>query len=122
MTLRVLCFGGRAFFDAAKVNHALQSVLRANPAGIACMIHGGARGADTLCGEWAIRHGVPVLQVDANWAYYGRTAGPVRNAWMLEFCAPNYAVGFPGGAGSADMRRRLVTAGIPIFTPYGEDL
>lgn len=79
--------------------------------------HGGARGADTLAGEWGKRKGLPVLRVDANWDYYDKAAGPIRNQWMIDFAFPTYAVGFPGHTGTSDMAERCVEAGLPLWRP-----
>lgn len=118
-TQRILCFGGRDFTDAALVNKALtqlmaeRHILRG-----AAIIHGGARGADTLAGEWGKRQGMPVIVVAANWGYYRLKAGPVRNQWMLDFCEPTYAVQFPGGNGTRHMAGLLKTANVPLWEPY----
>ena len=53
----------------------------------------------------------------ANWTIYDDRAGPLRNQWMLDFGQPNYAVGFPGGAGTRDMAERLIAAGVSIYWP-----
>jgi hypothetical protein len=40
---------------------------------------------------------------------------------MLAEFAPAYAVGFPGGRGTADMHARLVKAGVPVWLPWDLD-
>jgi hypothetical protein len=109
--LRVLVFGGRDYTDAATIDAAL-SLLD-----VGCIIHGGARGADTLAGEWGKRKGLPVLRVDAPWDFYGNRAGRVRNQWMLDWAMPTYAAGFPGGTGTRDMAERCAAAGLPLWRP-----
>lgn len=84
-----------------------------------CIIHGKARGADSLCGEWGKARGVPVIEVPAQWGFYRNAAGPMRNGWMLEILSPTYAIGFPGGSGTADMTERLRAAGVPLWLPLG---
>lgn len=42
-------------------------------------------------------------------------------AELLAEFAPAYAVGFPGGRGTADMHARLVKAGVPVWLPWGLD-
>ena len=115
---RVLCFGGRTYSDRAAVDAAL-SFLVAHLGGPFVIIQGGARGADALCKEWGRRLGYCVVQVDADWQNYDRAAGGICNGWMLEHCRPTYAVGFPGGPGSADMARRLKAANVPTWFPEG---
>ena len=114
---RVLCFGGRDYYDDTAIAAALSELT--SRLGVFAIIHGGARGADSLCGAWGAAHGCPVVIVPANWDFYGNRAGPVRNAWMLDIAFPTYAVGFPGGTGTADMLRRLERAGVPVWRPAG---
>lgn len=109
--LRVLVFGGRDYTDAQMVDRALSML------DVGCIIHGGARGADTLAGEWGKRRGLPVLRIDAPWDTHGKGAGPVRNQWMIDWAMPTYAVGFPGGVGTRDMAHRCMVAGLPLWRP-----
>jgi len=116
---RVLCFGGRDYGDAGAVNAALDLLMQErHPLRGAAIVHGDARGADRLAGEWGRRHGMPVIVVPANWTYYKLKAGSLRNQWMLDFCQPTYAVRFPGGIGTAHMSRLLEAAGVPVWEPY----
>jgi hypothetical protein len=115
---RVLCFGGRAFVDAAKVDKALNQFWASISGEPFLLIHGGAKGADTMCGEWAKARGLPVARVDANWDAHGKAAGPIRNQWMLEYLQPTYAIGFPGGVGTRDMQLRLDQAKVPLWLIY----
>lgn len=44
------------------------------------VVSGGARGADSLAAQVATELGVPCVVLAADWARYGRSAGPRRNA------------------------------------------
>lgn len=44
--------------------------------GITQLIHGAARGADSLAGEWASGKGVEVRAFPAEWDRYGKRAAP----------------------------------------------
>lgn len=48
------------------------------------LIHGGARGADTLAGEVAQKFGWDVEVFKADWETHKKGAGPIRNKLMLE--------------------------------------
>ena len=76
------------------------------------VIHGAARGADALAGEWASFHGIQTVTVPANWKGDGLAAGPKRNQLMLDLLEPDQVVAFPGGVGTADMVRRAEEAGV----------
>lgn len=115
--LRVLCFGGRDYRDYAAVDTALSRLAVHHPSGL-LIVNGGAPGADTLAKEWGIARGWPTITMMAAWGALGKTAGFVRNGWMLEHAAPQYAVEFPGGRGTADMHAKVVAAGITLWVPY----
>ena len=82
--------------------------------GMTFLIHGGARGADDLAGQWAEVNGVPQDVYWADWERYGKPAGIIRNRKMLEVGCPDLVVAFPGGRGTQDMVRRATEAGVPV--------
>lgn len=47
------------------------------------IVEGGQRGADHMAKAQARVHGIMVAEVEANWAFYDKAAGPIRNGWML---------------------------------------
>lgn len=104
--MRLLVCGSRYFQDYG----ALCSVLNELSAtdAITCVIHGSARGADTLGGQWAEDHAIPVLAFPADWKRYGKAAGPIRNQQLLNEGRPDYVVAFPlsHSTGTWDMVRR----------------
>jgi hypothetical protein len=48
------------------------------------LIHGAAKGADTIAGEIADGLDFKVVPVPADWERYGKAAGPIRNLNMLD--------------------------------------
>lgn len=113
----LLVCGGRDYMDCARVFHALDAAHARRP--IQRLIAGCAAGTDALAHEWAEARGVASTVYTANWRDFGKAAGPMRNQRMLEHGKPDAAVAFPGGAGTADMCRRLTAAGVPLWRPYG---
>lgn len=109
MGRRVLVCGGRDFDDRDLVFRVLDAAHAAEP--IEVIVHGGARGADALADDWAKSRGVSVAVFRADWKSYGRGAGPTRNQVMLDEGRPDIGFSFPGGKGTADMRRRMIKAG-----------
>jgi len=110
--LRVLVCGGRNFHDFKLMAAELDRIHRSD--GIALVISGAARGADTLAESWAALFGVGLVRFPADWARHGKAAGPIRNQQMLDEGKPDLVVAFPGGAGTADMVRRAKAAGVPV--------
>lgn len=58
------------------------------------IIHGAGRGLDTLAGELAFKHGFDIEAYEADWKRYGKSAGPIRNAEMLEKGKPERVFAF----------------------------
>lgn len=112
---RVLVCGGRDYADRERLFTVLDHYRHAAPSGFAVVIHGAARGADTLGGEWAKSRGVSIEEYPADWERNGLRAGPIRNAWMLETGKPTVVIAFPGGRGTADMVLRARVAGVPTL-------
>jgi hypothetical protein len=108
----VLVTGGRDFADRRWLSEVLTELnARYN---FRCLIHGAARGADSLAEEWGLQNGVYPKPFPADWQKHGRKAGPIRNAEMLKE-KPDLVIAFPGGKGTADMVKRAKQAGIEVI-------
>lgn len=108
----VLVCGGRDFTSYETIWRELDAFHAKTP--ISLLIHGDAKGADSLADLWANRRGVSRVKFPANWERDGKKAGPLRNQWMLDFMKPAAVVSFPGGRGTADMMKRARSAGVRV--------
>lgn len=115
----VLVFGGRLYKDRATVFAELDKIHAETP--ISQIIHGGAQGADRFGQQWARTRGVSEVEFRADWdnlhaeivrakkrpdgSFYNSAAGNNRNLLMMAKGRPDIALEFPGGAGTASMRR-----------------
>ncbi len=115
---RILVCGGRDYADATKVNDTLDNIvanIHAMSSGQSVrLIHGAARGADSLAAAWASARGIAATAYPAKWDIHGRSAGYVRNKQMLDEGQPHLVVAFPGGAGTAMMIRIARSAGVTV--------
>lgn len=111
MARLVLVCGGRNYEDFNKVHNTLNHYLNAYSD---IIVQGGARGADALAKEWGREYGVPVIQIDAEWAEYGKAAGVIRNKRMLRL-EPDLVIAFPGGKGTANMIELAKEAGVEVI-------
>ena len=125
ITHMLIVCGGRDYDDRAKVEWILDAIRMKHP-GLA-IIHGGARGADTLADEWARSRGVPFYAVRAEWDRYGKAAGMKRNREMLDMLLDHQKAGrvvgvvaFPGGRGTAGMVAIAQQAGVTVWQPVRE--
>lgn len=111
--MRIVVTGGRDFDNGAAVAMALSAVHRKH--NIDLLIHGAARGADTLAANWARRAGIQVATFPADWRTHGKAAGFIRNQSMIDIGKPDACVAFDGGRGTADMVARCAKAGLPVW-------
>lgn len=109
--MRMLVCGGRDFSDADWLGKILSSYRDV----ITEIIHGAAKGADTMAGAWARAHDIPVKEFPADWERYGKGAGPIRNMQMLHEGKPQLLLAFPGGSGTAHMVRIARREGVKIL-------
>ena len=119
---RVLVCGGRDYDNRERLFRVLDQALQsATMAGKSfTLIHGGARGADTLAHVWATERQITIQGGDirvypANWERDKKAAGPIRNKLMLTNEQPHVIVACKGGAGTAHMMKIGREAGIPVL-------
>lgn len=118
---RILICGGREYDDRTHFFHFMDRVLEAiGGAGESAnrdvvIIHGAARGADTLADDYGCERGLRIIRYPADWKTHKRAAGPIRNRLMLTEGQPHVIVAFPGGNGTADMVSIGKKAGIPVY-------
>ena|SRR5687768_11150780 len=108
--MRVLVCGSRHFEDKDLLNRTLKEI------NIAELIHGCARGADSLAGEYATANDIPQHRYPALWDLHGKRAGPIRNHQMLREGKPDLVVGFlfENSRGTKHMLDIARKAGVPV--------
>lgn len=116
--MRVLICGDRNWQNEAAIRRELSKL---DPG--TAIIHGGARGADTLAGIVAKEIGLQVEVYPADWNRHGRAAGPIRNQQMIEQGRPDIVLAFHANIGQSkgtkDMVERAKKTGIPSRTIEG---
>jgi hypothetical protein len=80
------------------------------------LIHGGAKGADTLADQWGRQNKLIVYEFKADWEGLGKSAGIIRNVDMLNQY-PDVVIAFQGGRGTEHMIKISREAAIPVFLP-----
>ncbi len=80
--MRVAIVGSRDFTDFEKLEHEILKRISVDK--IEKVVSGGAKGADTLARLFAEKHQIPFVEFKADWARYGRGAGPLRNTTIIE--------------------------------------
>ena len=110
--MKVLVCGDRHWTGWA----AIQRELGKLPIG-ATIIHGAAKGADSIAGIIGVRLGLSVKVYPAQWEQFGRAAGPIRNKWMLD-AGPDLVLAFHSdirqSKGTANMIAIAKKAGVEV--------
>lgn len=76
--MRTIIAGSRTVTDIRMIEEAVaESVIN-----ITEVVCGGARGADELGRQWAVKNNIPVKMYPAKWDEYGKSAGYKRNVEM----------------------------------------
>lgn len=122
--MRIIICGSRYWTDKESIFEIiswLKSVYSHN----LIIIHGGAKGADTIAGSIAAKLNIPVEVYPANWNKHGRAAGPIRNREMLSKGA-DLVVGFTysldDSKGTANMINLAKQAGVSTLVFGGGDI
>ena len=122
--MKLLVCGGRGYQNREAAFDAFDRAHEKRP--ITLLIHGACvdrkskllRGADRWAEEWALAREIPYVGVPAQWSVYGRSAGPLRNQYMLDSLRPDCVLALPGHEGTDDMVRRAHAAGLEVWKPY----
>jgi len=111
-TMRTIIAGSRHITDYSILERILleSGVI----SGISEIVSGGARGVDALGEAWGGAHGLPVRRFPADWKRFGRRAGYIRNAAMLDYADILILIWDGRSAGSRMMLRLAKKA--DIFT------
>lgn len=67
------------------------------PDKVAFLVHGGAKGADSMSEKLALEMGFPkerILKFDADWTRYGKAAGAIRNRKQYRETKPDLTLAF----------------------------
>lgn len=104
--VKLLICGGREYQDYPHLHQKIdqfRKYIKDNfGQDLGSIIHGGAKGADTLAGKYALDNQLKHQVFPAQWDLHGKSAGPKRNAEMLAQ-DPHYVIGFFGGTGTKHM-------------------
>lgn len=122
-TMRLLICGDRNWTDRVMIKNNLERVMKTHKI---IVIEGEANGADKLAAMAARQLGLVVEPYPADWATYGKAAGPIRNQKMLDEGKPHIVVAYhdniEASKGTKDMIQRAVRAGISVrIHSHGEN-
>lgn len=101
--------GSRTFRDYERLEGVLEKFLPF------ILVSGGAKGADSLAGQFAFEHKLPKIIHLPNWAEYGRSAGPIRNSLIIADSDKLVAFWDGKSKGTRDSINKAEEKGIPVL-------
>lgn len=108
--MRILVCGDRHWNDYKIIRRELLNFPKGT-----VIIHGKAKGADSIAGAIALELDFKVEEYSAEWNVHGRAAGPIRNRKMLYEGMPDIVLAFhkniEGSKGTKDMVNIARSAG-----------
>jgi hypothetical protein len=110
--VKVLVTGSRDWLDRGAIEEGFDIT---SPS---LVIHGDARGADSIAHAVAMTRGIDVARFPANWEGRGKAAGPYRNRLMFDLLQPDIVLAFPlpHSRGTIDMIEYAESKGCTIIT------
>lgn len=112
--IKLLVTGGRNFNEPESVRVAFEEFSRLHSKPAVLIVGDCPTGLDYHARKYARENGIAVVEFMANWSKYKASAGPRRNAEMVN-AKPDYAIIFPGGRGTSDCARRVAQKQIPFY-------
>lgn len=107
--MKVLVTGGRDYNNRKEFRQILDIM---DPT---LIVHGAARGADTLASLYCKQFKIAEKSYPANWGLHGVRAGPLRNIQMLEENPDlDLVIAFEGGKGTHNMVTEAKTRGFNV--------
>lgn len=122
--MRILICGDRNWCGNSQYGSIFDAV---NSMGkVEMIITGDCKGVDSLAYKVGNALNIPVLTFFANWALYGKAAGPIRNERMLKEGEPDIVLAFHDNVvkskGTKNMVLQAICARVPVefFNSKGE--
>lgn len=112
MNNRYLCCGSRNWTNKERIREVMSKFPDDT-----IIIEGGARGADTMCGDIAKELGLEVIVFPANWKLFGKAAGAIRNKQMLDEEKPDKVFAFSNDLPNSIGTRNMVSISAKAFVP-----
>lgn len=115
----LLVTGGRDFADSILVSTVMESAV--SKLSVERVMHGAAKGLDSLVHKWCLDHGIKTWPVPAWWSQYQNSAGPIRNGVMVDILSFTFGVDgfallrFPGGNGTRDCAQQCERLGVKVY-------
>lgn len=88
--MKILVCGDRNWKNADVIRRVLHTIQH----DVTLLVHGAARGADSLAAQEAENLHIPTKSFPADWNTHGRSAGIIRNITMFKETIPDLVIAF----------------------------
>lgn len=112
--MRLIIAGGRNITDLDSKSIAA-FITYLGITGVTEIVSGSARGIDKTGELYAQDNSIPLKQFPANWAFYGKAAGHIRNKEMAIYADMLLLIWDGKSKGSANMKREMIALGKPYY-------
>jgi hypothetical protein len=109
--MKVIIAGGRNITDYSL----LLSTIGESEFTITEVVSGMAPGVDTLAAQYATENNLPLQQFWAEWEFYGRSAGPIRNRQMANYGEALIAIWDGESRGTKNMIEEATKKGLRVY-------
>ena len=110
--MKIIIAGSRDIFDYNLLKSFMEKICRKYT--ITEVISGKASGIDRAGEFWAVEHGIPIIDMPADWSV-GKKAGPLRNIEMLKMADIVLVIKKTDSRGSSHMASIAKASGKPTF-------
>jgi hypothetical protein len=86
------------------------------------VVCGGAKGVDDLGLKWAMENNKNLKIFMADWKVYGKSAGPIRNKQMADYCDQALIICNNKSPGSTNMIDNMVKTNKPYYVVHMKDM
>jgi len=111
---KLIISGSRNFTNFTYFVEQIENIIVKNNLNVIEIIHGCARGTDTLAERYGIEKSIPIVHYPADWLKYGKSAGPMRNKIMCYY--GDFLIAFySGGRGTRNAIENIKLLNKPYY-------
>ena len=118
--MKLLITGSRKLENSDTLKLAIEKLKIREGQKITMLLHGGAKGADTLAENWAKENKIPTHVIKPNYEQYGKVAPLIRNIELVKLADITlalYATKTRTG-GTGHTATQTIKAGKPLFEKF----
>jgi hypothetical protein len=110
-----LVIAGSRHFDHITIGDIQYFIGKFGITDITEIVEGGARGVDNAAKQYALAHGIPYKECNANWEEHGHIAGPIRNTEMAGYGDALLLIWNGNSPGSQSIKGATIRLNKPVY-------